>query len=170
MISLSGVRVGTDAVIGNPDEALPLLEEVIDGGTVALCGEMLGGMCEAFDRTMSYLKERKQFDAVLGSFQALKHRAAYMFIETELARSATMAAARAVDAGEANAKALVSVAKARCSDAYVKIANEAVQMHGGIGMTDEHEIGFFLKRARVAEMTFGDAAYHRNRYATLNSY
>ncbi|ETW93488.1 MAG: hypothetical protein ETSY1_39000 [Candidatus Entotheonella factor] len=170
MVAFSDVRVGEEAVVGHPDDALPLLEEVIDGGTVALCGEMLGGMCEAFDRTMAYLKERKQFEAVLGSFQALKHRAAYLFIETELARSATMAAARAMDAGEANAKALVSVAKARCSDAYVKIANEAVQMHGGIGMTDEHEIGFFLKRARASEMTFGDAAYHRNRYAALNGY
>lgn len=170
MISFNDVRVNENALIGKAGEALSLLEEVIDGGTVALCGEMLGGMCEAFDRTMAYLKERKQFDAVLGSFQSLKHRAAYLFIETELARSATMADARAVDAGEANAKALVSVAKARCSDAYVKIANEAVQMHGGIGMTDEHEIGFFLKRARVAEMTFGDAAYHRHRYAALNGY
>ncbi len=170
IVALNDVEVGEDAVIGNAGDGLPLLEAVIDEGTVALCGEMLGGMCEAFDRTMAYLKDRKQFDAVLGSFQALKHRAAYLFIEIELARSAAMAAARAMDAEEANAKALVSDAKARCSEAYFNIASEAVQMHGGIGMTDEHEIGFFLKRARVVEMTFGDAAYHRNRYATLNGY
>ena len=143
---------------------------MIERGTVALCGEMLGGMSEAFDRTIAYLKERKQFDTVIGRFQALKHRAARMFIEIELARSATMAAARALDAAADTAASLVSVAKARCSDAYVMIANEAVQMHGGIGMTDEHDIGFFLKRARASEMTFGDAAYHRNRYAMLNDY
>ncbi len=125
---------------------------------------------EAYDRTIAYLKERKQFDTVLESFQALKHRAAYMFIEIELARSATMAAARAMDSGALQAKALVSAAKARCSDAYIKVANEAVQMHGGIGMTDENEIGFFLKRARTTEMTFGDAAYHRNRFARLGGY
>lgn len=163
MVVLNQVNVGEESVIGSPNAALSLLEDIIEGGTVALCGEMLGGMGEAFDRTMAYLKERKQFDAVLGSFQALKHRSAHMFIETELARSATMAAARALDAAEPDAKAMVSTAKARCSDTYVNIANEAVQMHGGIGMTDEHEIGFFLKRARVAEMAFGDAAYHRNR-------
>ncbi len=170
MVVFNHVNVEEDAVVGPPNEALSLLEDVIEGGTVALCGEMLGGMCEAFDRTMAYLKERKQFDSVLGSFQALKHRAAHLFIETELARSATMAAARAIDDDEPHAKAVVSAAKARCSDAYVNIANEAVQMHGGIGMTDEHEIGFFLKRARAAEMTFGDAAYHRNRFATLSGY
>ncbi|PON16915.1 acyl-CoA dehydrogenase [Candidatus Entotheonella serta] len=169
-VALNDVRVGSGAIIGNPDDALPLLQAIIDGGTVALCGEMLGGMCEAYDRTIAYLKERKQFDTVLGSFQALKHRAAYMFIEIELARSATMAAARAMDSGAPQAKALVSAAKARCSDAYIKVANEAVQMHGGICMTDENEIGFFLKRARTTEMTFGDAAYHRNRFARLGGY
>ncbi len=170
IVTLNGVMAAEHAILGQIGGGQSLLEAVIDRGTVALCGEMLGGMSEAFDRTMAYLKERKQFDAVIGSFQALKHRAAYMFIEIELARSATMAAARVLDTEAANAKALVSIAKARCSDAYVKIASEAVQMHGGIGMTDEHEIGFFLKRARVAEMTFGDAAYHRNRYAELNGY
>ncbi len=169
-IELKDVQIDNGAVIGEEKDGLRLLESVIDDGTVALCGEMLGGMSEAFDRTLTYLKERKQFDAVLGSFQALKHRAAYLFIEIELARSATMAAARALDAEALNAKSLVSIAKARCSDAYVKVASEAVQMHGGIGMTDEHEVGFFLKRARGTEMMFGDAAYHRNRYAMLNGY
>lgn len=170
IVTFEGVEVGADALIGEIAQGAVLLEDVIDRGTVALCGEMLGGMSEAFDRTLAYLKERKQFDTVIGSFQALKHRAAKMFIEIELARSVTMAAARAIDASGEDAKVLVSVAKARCSDAYVLIANEAVQMHGGIGMTDEHEIGFFLKRARAAEMTFGDAAYHRGRYAMLNGY
>jgi acyl-CoA dehydrogenase len=127
-------------------------------------------MSEAFDRTLHYLKERKQFNVAIGSFQALKHRAAKLFIELELARSATMLAARALDENQPDAKALVSVAKARCSDTYVLAANEAVQMHGGIGMTDEHEIGFFMKHARVCELTFGDAAFHRDRFARLSGY
>jgi alkylation response protein AidB-like acyl-CoA dehydrogenase len=106
----------------------------------------------------------------IGSFQALKHRAARLYIELELSRSAVMAAARALDARSADAPQLVSLAKARLSDAYCLVANEAIQMHGGIGMTDEHDIGFFLKRARAAEMTFGDAAYHRDRFAALGGY
>jgi alkylation response protein AidB-like acyl-CoA dehydrogenase len=93
-----------------------------------------------------------------------------MFIELELSRSAVMAAARALDEQTPDAAQLVSVAKARVSDAYTLVANEAVQMHAGIGMTDEHEIGFFIKRARAAELTFGDAAYHRDRFASLVGY
>jgi acyl-CoA dehydrogenase len=106
----------------------------------------------------------------IGSFQALKHRAAVMFTEIELARSAAMAAAMALDEANSRAAEFVSVAKARCSDAFLLVANEAVQMHGGIGMTDEHDIGFYLKRARAAELTFGDAAWHRDRFATLQGY
>jgi alkylation response protein AidB-like acyl-CoA dehydrogenase len=164
------VKVSADALVGERDRALPLIDAALDRATVGLCGEMLGAMSEAFQRTTGYLKERKQFGVAIGTFQALKHRAAKMFIEIELARSATMLAARALDAGDAEARSLVSVAKARCSDAYILIANEAVQMHAGIGMTDEHEIGFFIKHARVCELTFGDAAHHRDRFATLNGY
>ena len=91
-------------------------------------------------------------------------------MELELARSSAMAAARAADEGAADFQQLVSLAKARLSDGFVLVASEAVQMHGGIGMTDEHEIGFYLKRARVAEMTFGDAAFHRDRWARLSGY
>ena len=100
----------------------------------------------------------------------LQHRAAKAFVEVELSRSAVLAASRAVDAGAPEAKELVSVAKARCSDAFVLVANEAIQIHGGIGMTDEHDIGFFLKRARATELTFGDAAFHRARFAALRGF
>jgi alkylation response protein AidB-like acyl-CoA dehydrogenase len=157
-------------LIGEEGQAADLLERLVDGATVGLCAEMLGSMSEAFERTLQYLKDRQQFGVPIGSFQALKHRAAEIFIQIELSRSCVMAAARALDAGDAEAPQLVSLAKARCSDAAVLVGNEAVQMHGGIGMTDEHEIGFFLKRARVAEMTFGDAAWHRERWARLNGY
>lgn len=170
LLELSDVQVPEDALVGPRDQALPPIEIAWDRATVVLCGEMLGAMTEAFDLTLRYLKERRQFGVEIGSFQALKHRAAKLFIEIELARSAVMVAARAVDDKSAEAGALVSVAKARCSDAYILIANEAVQMHGGIGMTDEHDIGFFLKHARVCESTFGDAAHHRDRYARLSGY
>jgi acyl-CoA dehydrogenase len=157
-------------VVGTVGQGGQLLSRVIDMATVALCGEMLGGMSAAFERTLSYIKERVQFDVVIGSFQALKHRAAKMFMEIELARSVVMAAARALDENAENVERLISTTKARCSDAYVLIANEAVQMHGGIGMTDEEDVGLYMKRARASEMTFGDAAYHRDRFAALKGY
>ena len=170
IVRLSSVRVPRSALLGAESEAAPLIAETIDRATVALSGEMLGAMSEAFERTLAYLKERVQFGVPIGSFQALKHRAARLFIEIELTRSAVMAAARACDDGAPGAAALVSVAKARASDAFLLIANEAIQMHGGVGMTDEHDIGFFLKRARACEMTFGDAAFHRNRFASLSEF
>jgi len=169
-LELRDVPVGEEGVLGEPGGGLPVLEEVVDRATVGLCAEMLGGLSEAFDRTLAYLKVREQFGVPIGSFQALKHRAARMFVERELARSAVMAAAAAMDEANPEARKLVSLAKARCSDAFLLIATEAIQMHGGIGMTDEHDIGFFLKRARAAEMTFGDAAFHRDRWARLAGY
>ena len=170
LLTLDRVTVAAGDVVGTLDRGGDLLESVVDRATVGLCAEMLGSMSAAFERTLTYLKQRVQFGVPIGSFQALKHRAAQCFIEIELARSTVMAAARAIDAGDAEAAKLVSLAKARCSDAGVLIGNEAVQMHGGIGMTDEHDIGFYLKRARVAEMTFGDAAFHRDRWARLSGY
>jgi acyl-CoA dehydrogenase len=169
-VKLDGVAVGAGDVVGEVDRGGDLLERVVDRATVGLCAEMLGSMSEAFERTIDYIKVRKQFGVPVGSFQALKHRAAEQFIEIELCRSAVLAAARAVDAGDAEAAMLVSLAKARCSETAILVANESIQMHGGIGMTDEHEIGFYLKRARVAELTFGDAAHHRDRWARLGGY
>ena len=170
LVCLDGVAASADDIIGTEGEGGDLLERVVDRATVGLCAEMLGAMSEAFERTLTYLKQREQFGVPIGSFQALKHRAAEQFIEIELCRSAVMAAARAVDAGQNDAPKLVSLAKARCSDTAILVANESVQMHGGIGMSDEHEIGFYLKRARAAELTFGDAAFHRERWARLSGY
>ena len=170
LVQLKDVEVPESNIVGLVEKGGQLLSRVIDQATVALCGEMLGGMCAAFDRTLGYLKERVQFDVVIGTFQALKHRAAKMFMEIELSRSVVMAAARALDENSDNKEILVSTAKARCSDAYILVTNEAVQMLGGIGMTDEEDTGFYMKRARAAEMTFGDATYHRDRFATLKGY
>ncbi len=169
-LTFEDVLVREADVLGRAGQGHALLGRVVDEATVALAGEMLGGMTEALDRTLTYLRERRQFGVAIGSFQALKHRAARLYIELELSRSAVMAAARALDAQTTDVAQLVSLAKARLSDAYCLVVNEAVQMHGGIGMTDEHDIGFFMKRARAAEMTFGDAAYHRDRFAALGGY
>ena len=170
IVRFDGVTVGPESVIGEVDEGGDLLEAVLDLATAGLCAEMLGSMLQAFDMTLEYLRTRTQFGVPIGSFQALKHRAANVFTETELARSAVLGVCRALDSNDGTAADLVDVAKARCADAFLLTANEAVQMHGGIGMTDEHDIGFFLKRARATEMIFGDAAWHRRRYAERRGY
>jgi alkylation response protein AidB-like acyl-CoA dehydrogenase len=145
------------------------LARALDRGTIALAAEMLGGMSAAFQLTLDHLKTRVQFGVPIGSFQALQHRAAKLFVEIELARSAVWSASALLDDGgdDAAVARAASVAKAKCSDAFLLVAHEAVQMHGGIGMTDEHDIGLYLKRARVAEMTLGDARHHRDRFARL---
>jgi acyl-CoA dehydrogenase len=130
----------------------------------------LGVAAESFERTLGYLREREQFGVKIGSFQALQHRAAHLFCEIELLRSVVLRALQALDAGESNTPLLVCLAKARASEVARIATNEAVQMHGGIGMTDEFDIGFFMKRARAAAETFGDAFYHTDRYAQMSGY
>lgn len=170
LVTLDGVKVGAESVVGTVGQGFQTLSHIVDLATVGLCAEMLGGMSQIFEDTLAYLKTREQFGVVIGSFQALKHRAAKVFMEIELCRSTVMAAANAADAGESDLALLVSLAKARCSDAFILATNEGVQMHGGIGMTDEHDAGLYMKRARAAEMTFGDAAWHRDRWARLRNY
>jgi len=170
LVNLDGVEVPADAVVGALDSGGELLGRCVDWATVALCAEALGGMSQAFALTLDYLKERQQFESIIGTFQGLQHRAARLFMDIELCRSSVMAAARAIDEGTPDAARLVSLAKAYCSDAYVHVANEGVQMFGGVGMTDEYDIGFYMKRARVVEMTFGDSAHHRDRWARLGAY
>ena len=170
LVNLDGVKISAESVVGTAGQGFETLSHIVDLATTGLCAEMLGGMSQIFDDTLAYLKTREQFGVVIGSFQALKHRAAKVFMEIELCRSAVMAAANAADAGESDLALLVSLAKARCSDAFILATNEGVQMHGGIGMTDEHDAGLYMKRARAAEMTFGDAAWHRDRWARLRGY
>lgn len=170
IVTLDGVEVGEDAVVGRAGQGLSVLTAVLDRACVGISAEMLGGATQAFDDTLSYLKTRKQFDVTIGSFQALQHRAARLFIELTLARAAVLGAARTVDGEPEKLPKMAALAKARTSDAFVHVANEAVQMHGGIGVTDEFHIGFYLKRARVAEMTFGDATWHRKRWAEISGY
>jgi acyl-CoA dehydrogenase len=169
-VSFTNVELGADALLGTLGGGYAPLEQVLDGVRVALAAEMLGNGMEAFERTVAYLKLRRQFGVVIGTFQALKHRAALMFCELELTRSAVLGALDALDSGHADSAALASLAKAKACDMLELISNEAVQLHGGIGMTDAEEIGFFLKRARVAQQWLGDASFHRDRDATLQGW
>jgi alkylation response protein AidB-like acyl-CoA dehydrogenase len=169
-VTLEGVFVATDRVLGRIDGGADLLDPVFDRAAIGLSAEMLGTFDEAFERTLAYLKDREQFGVKIGSFQALRHRAADMFVELELARSVVREAFTALDEGRDDVPQMASAAKARCSDVASLISREALQMYGGIGMTDEEEIGLFFKRAKAAELTLGDAIYHRDRYASLRGY
>lgn len=153
-----------DAPARRLDASLEDLQRCLDRATAALAAEMLGGMQAAFDLTLRYLKERVQFDQPIGSFQALQHRAADCFIAIEVCRSAVEAAVRNPS------PALVSLAKTLANDAYLKVCKEAIQLHGGIGMTDEHDIGLYLKRAWACSQILGDSAFHRDRWASLRGY
>ena len=169
-IEFDGVQVPGDALIGELDGGFELLDGVLDVGRICLAAEMVGVARESFVRTVDYLKERHQFGVPIGSFQALQHRAAHLYAEIELARSVTLKALQALDACVDTASRLASVAKAKVGDTAKLATDEAVQMHGGIGMTDEFDIGFFMKRARVARELFGDPGFHADRFATLRDY
>ena len=157
-------------ILGTENGGYEVLEKTLDAGRALLAAEMLGGAQEVFERTVEYMKERKQFDAVIGSFQALKHRAAVMFCELELAKSVVADALSALDEDREDAAQAVSTAKAQLCETYELVSNEGVQLHGGIGMTDEHDVGLFLKRARVAQHAFGGEAFHRERFAELEGF
>jgi alkylation response protein AidB-like acyl-CoA dehydrogenase len=170
ILTLDKVAVSSDALLGGLDEGYATLSRTLDIANIGLSAELLGISLEAYERTLVYLRERKQFGALIGSFQALQHRAAEMFAELELARSLVLKSLHAIDQDADNLPLLASACKAKLCEVVTRITNESVQMHGGIGMTDEFEIGFFLKRARVAQYTFGDYHYHLDRFAVLSSY
>ena len=169
-VTLTDVQVDGADVLGSVGEGWAVLDRVLDAGRACLAAEMLGVGGESFARTVDYLKQREQFGVKIGSFQALQHRAAHLFCEVELARSATLRALTALDADEDRVPLFASVAKAKSGEVAKLSTNEAVQMHGGIGMTDDFDIGFFMKRARAAQETFGDIAFHGDRIATLMGY
>ena len=157
-------------ILGSLDQGAGVLESTLDRARAGLAAEMLGHAVQSFEVTLDYLKTREQFGQKIGSFQALQHRAAKMFTDLELARSCVEAALSAIDREANDVAQLVSLAKAKVGDAVHLVSNEMVQMHGGIGMTDAHDAGLYLKRARAQEATFGGSSYHRDRYATLLGY
>jgi alkylation response protein AidB-like acyl-CoA dehydrogenase len=165
-------NVAAEGVIGEVGQGAAILDTTLDIARIGIAAEMLGSTQECFERTVEYLKEREQFGVPIGSFQALKHRAADMFCEIELSKSCVLEALTALDEGrdaEEIAK-LASLTKAKVGETYHTVSREGIQMHGGIGMTDEFDIGFFIKRAAVTEQTFGDTNFHRNRYGELEGY
>ena len=169
-LRLDGLRLPAAALMGEAGGVWPRLEECLDIAAIGLASELLGLATEAFERTMAYLRERKQFGRVIGSFQGLQHRAAALFAELELARSIVLRALQAVDADAADLPVLASAAKAKLCEVAKTASNEGIQMHGGIGMTDEYDIGFYLKRARVLQHLMGDYYYHLDRFARLGGY
>jgi alkylation response protein AidB-like acyl-CoA dehydrogenase len=169
-LTFDNVALSADAVLGAVDSGYDVLEQILDRARAGLAAEMLGAAAQAFETTLDYLKTRTQFGQLIGSFQALQHRAAKMYTEIELSRSAVEAALQAIDDRANNVPELVSLAKARIGDTLHLVSSEMVQMHGGIGMTDAHDAGFYLKRARVCEAAFGGQTYHRDRYARIHGY
>ncbi|MCY4656857.1 MAG: acyl-CoA dehydrogenase [Gammaproteobacteria bacterium] len=171
-IDLDGVSVSSSQIIGEVGGAAETLDAALDIARIGLAAEMIGSTQECFDRTISYLKEREQFGVPIGSFQALKHRAANMFCEVELSKSVVLEALTALDEGRSTEEiaSLASLAKAKVGDTFHLVSREGIQMHGGIGMTDEFDIGFYIKRCAVAEQIFGDSSFHRNRYGELQGY
>ena len=172
-LGFTAVHVGDDARLAADagfDDPAAALERVLDIARIGLAAEMLGAADALFSLTLAYLKDRRQFGQPIGAFQALQHRAARMFVDLELTRSCVAAALDALDDGAADIPALASLAKARAGDTLHLVSNEAVQLHGGIGMTDAFDAGLYLKRARVLETLYGSAGWHRDRSARLEGY
>jgi alkylation response protein AidB-like acyl-CoA dehydrogenase len=169
-IVFDNTEVNADGVLGEVDQGFGLLEGVLNIGRAAVASEMVGLSEEVFGRTVTYLKERKQFGKLIGEFQALQHRAAQLYIDIEITRAAVLKALQTLDANFDNAGAAVAVAKARAGTTATLAVQEGVQMHGGMGMTDQFDIGFFMKRARVCQELFGDANFHADQLARMKSY
>ena len=169
-INFKNVEVSDKNILGDEETGGETTENILDIGRIAIASEMLGNAEAAFETTLDYLKQRKQFGVLIGSFQALQHRAAEMFCELELTKSSVMAAMKAADEGSNELQRLSSLSKTMAGETLHLVSNEAVQMHGGIGVTDEYDIGFFLKRARVAEQIFGSAKFHTERYANISGF
>ncbi len=169
-LTFDGVQLDADAVVGEVDQGAVPLARLLAAGRTGASAELLGVGGGAMDMTVSYLKERKQFGQLIGSFQALQHRAAHLYSEMEVTRAAVLKAQQLLDANDERATDAVSVAKAMTGLATTLAVQEGIQMHGGIGMTDEYDIGFYMKRARVLAELFGDANFHANALAQAAGY
>jgi alkylation response protein AidB-like acyl-CoA dehydrogenase len=169
-VTLDNVEVTADAVLGEVDGGLKTLEGVLDAGRAGLSAEMSGSAQQCLETTANYLKERKQFGAIIGTFQALQHRAAHLYSEVELGKSVVLKALQTLDAAPDHAAILVCAAKAKMGQVAQLATQEALQMHGGIGMTDEYDVGFFMKRVRVAEALYGDANFQADKFARMRNY
>lgn len=169
-LKFENVELNSDAVIGEVDGGWEPLNSALMAGRAGAAAELIGVSSAAFAMTTDYLAQRKQFGKSIGEFQALQHRAAHLYTEIEIARAATLKAAELIDSGDERAEIHVSVAKAKSATVADLAVREGVQMHGGIGMTDEHDIGLFMKRQAVLGELFGDTYFHRERVAALSGY
>jgi alkylation response protein AidB-like acyl-CoA dehydrogenase len=169
-IQFDHVALATDSLLGKLDQAQPLLDYILDVARIGASAEMLGISQESFERTLDYLKQRKQFGTFIGAFQALQHRAAHLFGEIEMCKSLVLKALQALDNDADDIVELASLTKAKLSETTQLATTEAIQMHGGIGMTDDFDIGFFLKRYRVLETLYGDRYFHLDRFARQRGY
>jgi len=169
-VKLDGVQLDADAVIGEVDGGREVLNRVLNAGRVGAAAESVGVALGSFDMTTTYLKQRKQFGKLIGEFQSLQHRAAHLYSELEIARATVIKAQQLLDAGSEKAELMVSVAKAKAGKAAGLAVKEGVQMHGGIGMTDEYDIGLYMKRDRALAEFMGDLYYHAERVAQLSGY
>ena len=169
-LNFDNIEVDADAVIGEVDGGWAVLTKLLDAGRVGAAAEMIGVGSAAMDMTVDYLKQRKQFGKLIGEFQALQHRAAHLYGEMEVARATVLKAQQLLDADDPRAELAVAVAKAKTGKAVRLSVQEGVQMHGGIGMTDEYDIGLYMKRDRALEEFFGDARFHAERVARLSGY
>jgi len=169
-INFSNVELNADSVIGEVDQGRKLLDGVLNAGRAVVASEMLGVADEAFGRTAQYLKERKQFGKLIGEFQALQHRISHLYVDIEVTRAAILKALQSLDEDYDNATGMVAVAKARAGTTGTLAVQEALQMHGGIGMTDQFDIGLFMKRMRVCQELFGDSNYQGEQLALMRSY
>ena len=169
-VDFDGVEVTADAVVGEVDEGWTVLRKVLAAARAGSASELIGVGTGAMDRTVTYLKERKQFGRLIGEFQALQHRAAHLYSEMEIARAAVLKAQQLLDEASDEAELWVSIAKAKAGITSDLAVREGVQMHGGVGMTDEYDIGLFMKRDRALAEYMGDANYHANRVAELSGY
>ena len=169
-LTFTNVALDSDAVIGEVDAGWQPLSRALAAGNTGAAAELVGLASGASAMTLDYLKQRKQFGRAIGEFQALQHRAAHLHAEIEIARAAALKAAQLLDSGDEQAELFVSVAKAKAADVASLAVREGVQMHGGIGMTDEHDIGLYMKREAVLGELFGDVFHHRNRVAELSGY
>ncbi len=169
-IDLDDVEVSGDALLGELDGGMNGLRKVLSAGRAVLAAELLGAGGQAFEDTVTYIKERKQFGSIIGEFQALQHRASHLYSELELARSAVIGALSALDDGDEKADIYCAMAKAKLGAVAKLASQEGVQMHGGVGMTDEYDIGLFMKRIRVLQELLGDANFHMNSFAKSNQF
>jgi len=169
-ISFENVLLPPGSLLGELDVGQAVLDRVLDAARVGASAELLGLAQEVFERTIGYLKERKQFGVPIGSFQALQHRAAHLFGEIEMCKSLVLKALQTLDGPGGITPELASMTKAKLIATAHRAATEAIQMHGGVGMTDEFDIGFFLKRCRVLESIYGDRYFHLDRFARQRGY